>query len=182
MSVLMLKNKDYPYYTYEDYKNWEGRWELISGTAYAMSPMASPKHQRISSRIDWQLNNLLKDCQKCKAYLPVDWKIKEDTVVQPDNLVLCYEIDDKPYITKAPTLIFEILSKSTALKDINLKYELYEKEGVNYYVIVNPNDESAKVYKLNNYRYVKVADVSDEKIKLNLNNCNLEFDFGLIWE
>ena len=182
MSALILKNKDYPYYTYEDYKNWEGRWEVIRGIAYAMSPMASPKHQRISNNIAWQLNELFKDCKKCKAYLPVDWKIAEDTIVQPDNLVLCYEIDDKPYITKAPTIIFEVLSKSTAIKDINLKYQIYEKEGVKYYVIVNPNDENAKVYKLENYRYVKVADASDEKIKLNLDECNLEFDFSLIWE
>ena len=173
---------EYPNYTYDDYKKWEGRWELIDGIPYAMSPMATPKHQRISSKIDWQLNELFKSCKKCKAYLPVDWKVDENTVVQPDNLVLCYEIDDKPYITKAPTIVFEILSKSTALKDINTKYQIYEKEGVKFYIIVDPMSESAKVFKLVDYRYVKLADATNDRVDLVLDECKIEFDFSLIWE
>ncbi|HJY21679.1 MAG TPA: hypothetical protein VJ279_02270 [Hanamia sp.] len=27
-----------PYYTYKDYCAWEGRWELIDGIPFAMSP------------------------------------------------------------------------------------------------------------------------------------------------
>ena len=38
------EEKYHPNYTYDDYKHWEGRWEVIDGVAYAMSPMASPKH------------------------------------------------------------------------------------------------------------------------------------------
>jgi len=26
-----------PHYTYSDYENWEGQWELIDGIPYAMS-------------------------------------------------------------------------------------------------------------------------------------------------
>ena len=174
--------KYFPNYTYDEYKEWKGRWEIIDGVAYAMSPMATPKHQRISNNIGWQLNNLLKDCQKCKAYLPVDWKISNNTVVQPDNLVLCYEIDEKPYITKAPSIIFEVLSKSTAIKDLNLKYQIYESEGVEYYITVSPDSESAKVFKLKDYKYVKIADATDDKIELELDDCKMEFDFSLIWE
>ncbi|WP_022852585.1 Uma2 family endonuclease [Thermodesulfatator atlanticus] len=178
----MFLNLKYPKYTYDDYKNWEGRWELIDGIPYAMTPMPPPKHQRVSNNIAWQLNELLKDCEKCKAYLPVDWKIDENTVVQPDNLVLCYEVGDKPYITKAPTLIFEILSKSTAFKDLNIKYKLYEKEGVKYYVVVNVEDTIAKVYELKDYRFVKIADAINDKVKFDLEGCEIEFDFSLIWE
>jgi len=181
MEALNLE-KHYPNYTYDNYKNWEGRWEIINGVAYAMSPMPTPKHQRVSSRIDWQLNELLKNCKNCKAYLPVDWKVKENTVVQPDNLVLCYEIDDKPYITKAPTVIFEILSKSTALKDQNIKYKIYEKEGVKFYCLVDPESQSAKIFKLIDYRYVKYADATNDKIDLELDDCKIEFDFSLIWQ
>jgi hypothetical protein len=32
-----------PYYTYEDYVQWEGKWELIDGIPYAMSPAHTPK-------------------------------------------------------------------------------------------------------------------------------------------
>ncbi|NPA10611.1 MAG: hypothetical protein GXO62_00025 [Epsilonproteobacteria bacterium] len=34
-----------------------------------------------------------KNCKKCIAILPVDWKIAEDTIVQSDNLVLYGEVD-----------------------------------------------------------------------------------------
>ena len=35
---------------------------------------------------------------------------------QPDNLVICYS-PEGDFLTKAPTLIFEILSPSTSKKD-----------------------------------------------------------------
>ena len=86
-----------------------------------------------------------------------------------------------PYITKAPSLIFEVLSKSTALKDQNLKFKIYETEGVNYYVLVDPESHSAKIYKLVDCRYVKYADVSDEKVDFKLDGCEIAFNFSLIW-
>ena len=63
--------------------------------------------------------------------------------LQPDNLVVCYEPKGS-YITKAPSLIFEILSKSSAQKDQKTKYQIYEREGVSYYIIVDPVDRVAK--------------------------------------
>ena len=45
-----LKLDDLPRYTYEEYKKWEGQWEIIYGIAYAMSPMPMIKHQHISTR------------------------------------------------------------------------------------------------------------------------------------
>jgi Uma2 family endonuclease len=177
----LLKIEEIPVYGYEDYKRWEGRWELINGVAYAMSPAPSIKHQKVSDNIAWQLNQLLRDCKKCFSLLPVDWKIDENTIVQPDNLVICYEPEKEEYITKAPTLIFEILSKSTVMKDTKIKYELYEKEGVNHYVIVDPSEKVAKVFKLKNGRYEKIKDAQNEKIKMDLKECEVEFDFSLIW-
>ncbi|NPA51584.1 MAG: Uma2 family endonuclease, partial [Aquificae bacterium] len=51
----MILPKYLPHYTYEDYKNWEGRWELIDGVPYAMSPAPAPKHQIVSNKIATQL-------------------------------------------------------------------------------------------------------------------------------
>ena len=172
-----------PYYTYEDYVNWEGKWEVIYGIAYAMSPAPMIRHQSISNKIARNLEDLFKNCKKCQALLPVDWKVKNDTIVQPDNLVICDKPTNKAYITKAPKIIFEILSKSTAKKDLHVKYDLYEKEGVNYYIIVDPDEELANVYKLHNGRYKKLCDATDEKIEFELKECGekLEFDFSKIW-
>jgi len=122
----VLKEEDLPQYTYEDYKLWEGDWELIYGVPYAMSPAPMIKHQKISNNIARYLSEALEECKTCQALLPVDWKIDNHTVVEPDNLVICHEPQNEAYITKAPKVIFEILSKSTAHKDKNLKYSLYE--------------------------------------------------------
>jgi len=130
MGVLSLE--DLPHYTYDDYKTWKGNgWELIYGQAY-WSPTPMLKHQKISNKIGWQLKNIFDNCKKCQVFIPIDYKISEDTVVQPDNSVICHEPQNEAYITKAPKIIFEILSKSTAKKDKGLKYNLYEQEGVSY--------------------------------------------------
>jgi len=173
--------EDIPHYTYDDYKLFEGKWELIYGYPYMMAPMPTIKHQKISNNISWQLRETLNDCKECQALLPVDWKIAEDTIVQPDNLVICHKPINQNYLIKAPVIIFEILSKSTARKDLTIKFDLYEREGVNYYIIVNPDDNIAKVYKLNDGKYNKVADATNEKVTFELKCGNKEFDFSQIW-
>jgi len=80
---------DLPHYIYNDYKLWKGKWELIYGIPYAMSPSPNFKHQKISNKIAWLLTEKLKNCQYCTALLPFDWKIADDTIVQPDNMVIC---------------------------------------------------------------------------------------------
>jgi Uma2 family endonuclease len=178
----LMKEEYYPSYTYDDYKLWEGDWELIDGIAYAMAPAPMIKHQNISNKIAWQLQEYLKECDMCQALLPVDWRIDEKTIVQPDNLVICHTPVHEAYLSKAPKIIFEILSKSTADKDQNLKFDLYEREAVQYYIIVNPEDTVAKVYTLNSEgKYKKVADVSDESIDFTLEKCAFTFDFSKIW-
>jgi len=178
-----LKLEDLPRYTYDDYMTWEGKWELIDGIPYSMAPAPMIKHQNISSKIAWILQGALIDCTKCQALLPVDWKIADDITVQPDNSVICHNPKNKAYITKAPKIIFEILSKSTAKKDKSIKYDLYEKEGVKYYIIVNPDEDMAKVYELKSGKYIKICDATDEIVNFDIKECDtkIAFDFSKIW-
>ena len=179
MSTLNLE--DLPHYTYDDYVQWEGRWELIYGVAHAMSPTPGIMHQAISQHIASQLERALENCQECHALLPVDWKIDEETTVQPDNLVICGELEKTAYLSKTPVLIFEILSKSTAHKDRTTKFKLYEREGVRHYVIVDPNESIAKVYRLQDGRYIKVLDASKDNVEFDLGKCRIPFEFAKIW-
>ncbi|PHS41015.1 MAG: hypothetical protein COB07_03205 [Sulfurovum sp.] len=176
-----IKKEYLPNYTYDDYILWEGNWELIYGVPYAMAPAPMIKHQEISNKIAWQLQEVLKECKVCQALLPIDWKIDDDTVVQPDNLIICHRPQEEAYINKAPRVIFEILSKSTASVDKNLKYELYEQEGVNYYIIVDPKENIAKVYRLKEGRYIKVCDAYEDSVDFDLKECAFTFDFSKIW-
>ena len=177
-----LREEYLPHYTYDEYKLWEGEWELIDGIPYAMAPAPLIEHQTVSANIAWLLKESMTECKMCRSLLAVDWKVGDDTVVQPDNLVICHTPLHKAYLAKAPDLIFEILSKSTAHKDTGLKFALYEREGVGYYVIVDPSEKVAKVYRLNDEgRYVKVCDTRDESVEFTLKACRFSFDFSKIW-
>ncbi|WP_456464641.1 Uma2 family endonuclease [Persephonella sp.] len=81
-----------------------------------------------------------------------------------------------------PSIIFEVVSKSTQEKDEHLKFEIYEREGVKYYVLVYPEENLAKVFELINGRYVKLIDATDETLKFHLKNCSIDFDFSKIWQ
>jgi Uma2 family endonuclease len=179
--MTILDWEDLPRYTYDDYVQWEGRWELIHGLAYAMTPSPSIRHQSISQHIASQLERALENCPECHALLPVDWKIDEETTVQPDNLVICGEVENLAYLSKTPTLIFEIISKSTAHKDRTTKFKLYEKEGVRHYVIVDPFENIAKIYQLQEDRYIKVLDAGNDTVEFDLGKCRLLFEFAKIW-
>lgn len=77
ISMSAIKKEYSPNYTYDDYKLWERDWELIYGIAYAIAPAPMIKHQAISNRIAWQLQDILKECKPCQALLPIDWKIDD---------------------------------------------------------------------------------------------------------
>ena len=183
-----IKLEDLPHYTYEDYKHWEGRWEVINGVAYAMSPMAIPKHQDISGNIYFELKTKLKNCKRCKALMPVDWVVKDDIIVQPDNLIVCDMDLEAINLTKTPELIVEIWSPSTAKKDRTTKYRIYESAKVKYYIIIEPQSLEAEIYELINDKYTLKDKFQKEgvgKIELNPDSetkCCFEIDFKEIFE
>ncbi len=169
-----------PKYTVKDYEKWEGEWELIEGVPYAL---ASPtfEHQRIVLKIARFLDEQLEEkCPECTVGIDTDYVIDEHTVVRPDVFVVCEKIKGK--ILKPPRVIFEVVSESTSEKDEKLKYELYEREGVEYYVIVFPELRKAKVYKLREGKYVKVRDVCEDVMEIDLEDCKIYLDFSRIWE
>ena len=66
---MSIADKYRPQFTYDDYVLWEGRWELIDGMPYAMSPAPAPYHQRINAKLVSRFNELLeKSCTGCEAY------------------------------------------------------------------------------------------------------------------
>jgi Uma2 family endonuclease len=62
----------------------------------------------------------------------------------------------------APDLIVEILSTSTAKKDYNEKFNLYEENKVKEYWIANPATNTLEIYYLEDDKY-KLLDIFNEK-------------------
>jgi len=169
------------YYTYDDYKEWEGDWELIDGIAYAMAPSPMITHQAISGEITFELVSSVRKCKNCLVVIEQDWKIDELTVLKPDISLICHETN-KSYITKSPLIVVEIISKSTAKRDEKYKFELYKKEGVPYYVLVYPDDLKAKIYKLEGSEYIKQGDFSLETYQFEDLKCKASINFQMVFE
>ncbi|OHD23586.1 MAG: hypothetical protein A2Y38_07935 [Spirochaetes bacterium GWB1_59_5] len=144
-------------FTLDQWRTWpEGeRWELIGGVAYAMSPAPRVPHQSLVVRLIHDIYEFLdgKSCQPFVApvdvFLPKGDPESSDTVVQPDVFVVCDpdKIKDDG-IHGAPDFIVEVLSDSTAYKDMTAKKALYEHSGVREYWLVNPGSGSVFRYVL----------------------------------
>lgn len=151
------------HFTYADYARWpeDERWELIDGVAYAM---AAPQrmHQLVSFEVGFQIRSYLSG-KACSIYAaPFDVRLPRgnqadeqiDTVVQPDIAIICdrRKLDDKG-CRGAPDWIIEVLSPSTALKDMDKKRWLYEQHGVQEYWIIHPTDRWLMLYSLQDGKY-----------------------------
>lgn len=135
--------------TYGDYLGWEGRWEVVQGEPYDMSPAPSRKHQILQVSLSTQIDTWLEG-KSCQVYpAPFDIILAEpgqeaedaETVLQPDLSVVCdsSKVDDRGCFG-APDWVIEVLSPSTAARDHLQKRELYERHGVVEYWLVHPND------------------------------------------
>ena len=174
-----------PHYTYEEYCQWEGRWELIEGIPYAMSPAPAPRHQWVSSNIKAELRNAIKKsgCKNCKVYDFIDIKVAEDTILQPDAVVVCKEIS-KPFLDFPAALVVEILSPSTAMKDRNNKFYIYQSQQIPYYIIIDVDKNEIEIYHLDKdakYQLEKIE--SSKEYTFNLEtNCTAVVQITDIWE
>lgn len=170
------------YYTVAEWEHWQDQWELIDGMPYCMSPAPSSRHQRISFLIAYQLELSIKSgsCKKCKVYIPIDWQIAEDTVVQPDVLIVCNPIQGAR-LYQRPEIVFEILSPSTKRKDRTVKFDLYQEQKVPYYILVDPDTEAVEVYVLGSDGLYSLT-AFDSVFTFQLGDCGVEIDFRNVWE
>ena len=169
------------YYTYEDYKTWEGDWELIDGIPLAIAPSPLKNHQLLLFEIAFRFRLAFKHCDKCKVLGEIDYKINEDTILKPDVVVTCKEDKNEDYISVAPEIVVEVISPSTAKRDEKYKFEIYEAEKVKYYILAYPKDKKAKIYKHNGEKYIKVDDFTTQKYKFDLES-EAEIDFSEVFE
>lgn len=138
-----------PHYTVADYLLWEGDWELWFGTAVAMSPSPFGPHERaVIEFVDQIKSSIKRHSCDCRVYAGLDWIVHEDTVVRPDVMLVC---GDQPsrHLERPPNLVVEIVSTSTEFKDRNQKRALYEEQGIEVYLIADPNLKSISRFELN---------------------------------
>ena len=149
-------------YSYADYLTWqlEESVELIKGKVMAMSPAPNVKHQRISLNLALSLGGYFKR-HACQLFVaPFDVKLYDSrksrlsdreafSVVQPDLCVIC----DKGKLTEqgcdgAPDWIIEVLSPGNSKKEVRLKFDLYQENGVTEYWLVFPYEQIVQQFVL----------------------------------
>ncbi|MDR1948850.1 MAG: Uma2 family endonuclease [Spirochaetaceae bacterium] len=156
-TALKAEGTREPYYTYADYRGWDTkeRYEIIDGTAYMMGA-PSITHQAISRELLLQFGNFLKG-KPCQVFTaPLDVRLfpeedeSDDTIVQPDLLVVCdkSKLADVRSCRGAPDMVIEILSPSNSSGLVFLKFQKYLKAGVREYWAINPENRIIQVHLL----------------------------------
>ena len=156
-------------FTYEDYLKTpdDERYELIGGELL-MTPSPVPRHQRISRKIEFQLEEFVTENDLGEVfYTPCDVHLDNENVVQPDILFISKDrlnIIGEKNIEGAPDLAIEILSEITAYRDLIQKKKLYSRFGVKEFWIVIPGEESIEVYILKDNTFLLYRTYSKNEI------------------
>jgi len=143
-------------FTWADYQSWpdDERWEIIGGQPFAMSPSPTTRHQHISGQLSLSLTLHFRG-KKCRPFAaPMDVKLSDEDVVQPDLLVVCNPSQiRRTHIEGAPRLVVEILSPDSILHDRMRKTALYARAGVRELWLVTPFPSLIEVFQLKRGAY-----------------------------
>ena len=118
------------------------RYEAIAGELYT-TPLPSASHQLVSKRLEKALGHLLEESERGVVFhapFGVEFPDSEEGV-EPDILFVSRDrlnlFTDAGFVGP-PDLVVEILSPSTARRDRKEKLELYRRQGVPEYWVVDP--------------------------------------------
>ncbi len=152
--------------SWADYQKWpsDKRWEIIDGRAYAMTAPTTI-HQSICGELYVALHGHFKG-RSCQVFIsPVDVKLSEHDVVQPDLLVACHpDRVLRTHVEGPPDLVVEVLSPSTYRHDRVRKMRLYARAGVKEYWLLDSEGAIAEVLLLDgeNYTFAGVFGYEDQ--------------------
>lgn len=118
-------------------KDEHAKYELIDGIIF-MSPSPTFEHQKIASRFVIELGNFFSD-YGCTVVHELDICAGRD-VFRPDVMVFCDEN------LELPEIVIEVLSPSTAKRDLGIKVAKYEAAGIKEYWIVDIKSRTVTVH------------------------------------
>ena len=132
-------------------------YEIIGGEKF-MAPAANLDHSGIIARLVNSFSNYFLEYKSGYVYSDdVDVHFSDNSLYKPD-LVIVMKANEKilagrKAIYGAPDMVVEVLSRSTQKKDLTIKKDTYESQGVREYWIVDPYMKIVKVYLLRDGKY-----------------------------
>lgn len=178
MTTVVEKKKKY---TYEDYVHTpdDKRYELIEGELL-MTPSPTTKHQRVLREIEFILKKFVSENNLGEIFFaPYDVYLDDGNVIQPDIMFISKErlnIIGEKNIQGVPCLSIEIISESSAYRDMVQKKKLYAKFGVKEYWIVIPGEGLIEIYLLKDgiYQFLKMYRKNDALESTTLKGLKIE--------
>ena len=146
------------HFTYEDllYTPDDGkRYEVLEGDLI-VSPSPKWKHQRIVHRLHTYLTSWENAGYGSVCTAPMDVVLSNRDVVEPDLLFIAKEhlgIVKAESVQGAPDLVVEVISEGSRRHDAITKRHIYERHGVRFYWLVDPEEETVRVFELNDGAY-----------------------------
>ncbi len=138
--------------TYDDYRVTpdDKRCELLNGDLM-MVPAPNRRHQDVQAELGSRLRQFTQEHRLGTLFFaPFDVVLSDSDVVQPDLLFISrareHMITDEN-VRGAPDLVIEILSPSTADRDLGYKHELYSRHGVLEYWVLDPMAETVALHR-----------------------------------
>lgn len=157
-----------PAMTLEEFLDWEERQELryeLDGFEPRAMMGGTIIHARIASNLAGALRGRLRP--PCFA-VGSDARLRlARTVRYPDAMVICSPVPrDATWVT-APTIVFEVLSSSTARVDRIEKNREYQAAlSIQRYVLLEQSSIAAEVYARDGERWVRSTVTGDETLHL----------------
>lgn len=132
-------------------------YEIIGGKKI-MEPAPNPIRGRVIGRLYNFIDNYFDENESgCVFADNTDVHFPDGTLFKPDLSVVLKEnsaiVDWLRGIYGVPDMVVEVLSKSTKKKDLTIKKDIYEAQGVKEYWIVDPYMKAISVYLLRDEKY-----------------------------
>ena len=131
-------------------------YELINGKKFRL-PLITFEQSQIKVRIMIELGNYLMNNKRGYFFSNVEVYFDEKNIFVPDLVIVLKEnkqiLAQGDIVRGAPDMVVEVLSYSTRNRDLTIKKDTYEAQGVREYWIVDPWAKSVSVYLLRDGKY-----------------------------
>jgi len=163
------------------------KYEYHNGSIYAMAG-GTLNHALICGNIFGELRNALggknKKCITINSEVKLRIEVK-NSYVYPDTMVVCGDIEKaerKSDAIKNPTVIVEVLSKSTAAYDRGDKFYLYRQiESLQEYILIEQEKAEIEVYTKKGDLW-QITRFTGMETNLILSSLNVEIKLSEIYE
>ena len=130
----------------------EPDYEIIEGVKKFMSPSPNFGHGSVVGNLITIFNHYFWEHPSAGRVIGdnIDVHLPDGSLLKPDVSVICdfSIINLHGTIYGTPDLVVEILSRSTMHNDIGIKKDIYERNGVKEYWIINTWSKAIEVYHL----------------------------------